>query len=104
VKKLTWFHPKDPDINLDPKINGDLLNHNILELYHAYRQTVKFQPEDVIPEYRKTESVTALLQMNETDNDSLAIGSNNWVVSGDLMKDGNTYMANDSHRRIAVPS
>jgi len=35
VKKLTWFHPKDPDINLDPKINGDLLNHNILELYHA---------------------------------------------------------------------
>lgn len=104
VKKLTWFHPKDPDINLDPKINGDLLNHNILELYHAYRQTVKFQPEDVIPEYRKTESVTALLQMNETDNDSLAIGSNNWVVSGDLMKDGNTYMANDPHRRIAVPS
>jgi len=51
VKKLTWFHPKDPDINLDPKINGELLNHDILELYHAYRQTVKFQPEDVIPEY-----------------------------------------------------
>jgi len=42
--------------------------------------------------------------MHETDNDSLAIGSNNWVVSGDLMKDGNTYMANDPHRRIAVPS
>jgi len=104
TKKLTWFHPKDPDINLDPKINGDLLSHDILELYHAYRQTVKFQPEDVIPEYRKTENATALIRMNETDNDSLAIGSNNWVVSGDLMQDGNTYMANDPHRRIAVPS
>jgi penicillin G amidase len=104
TKELTWFHPKDPDINLDPKINQELLSDDILELYHAYRQTVKFQPEDVIPEFRKTENATALLQMNETDNDSLAIGSNNWVVSGDLMEDGNTYMANDPHRRIAVPS
>ena len=104
TKKLAWFHPKDPDINLDPKINKDLLSDDILDLYHAYRQTVKFQPGDVIPEYRKTENATALLQMNETDNDSLAIGSNNWVVSGDLMQDGNTYMANDPHRRIAVPS
>ena len=104
TKKLAWFHPKDPDINIDSKINKDLLSQDILELYHAYRQTVKFKPEDVIPEFRSTEKVTALLQMNETDNDSLAIGSNNWVVSGKLMKDGNTYMANDPHRTIAVPS
>jgi len=104
TKEIAWFHPKEPNIDLDPKINGELLNHDILELYHAYRQTVKFQPEDVIEEYRKTESATALLLMNETSNDSLAIGSNNWVVSGDLMEDGNTYMANDPHRRIAVPS
>ncbi|MFT4575984.1 MAG: penicillin amidase, partial [Polaribacter sp.] len=104
TKELAWFHPKDPDINIDSKINKELLSHDILELYHAYRQTVKFKPEDVIPEFRNTEKVTALLQMNETDNDSLAIGSNNWVVSGKLMKDGNTYMANDPHRTIAVPS
>ena len=39
------------------------------------------------------------------DNDAaFSIGSNNWVVSGDLMQDGNTYMANDPHRTIAVPS
>lgn len=104
VKKITWLHPKDPNINLDPKINGELLNDDILELYHAYRQTVKFQTEDVLPAYRRTENATALLHMNETANDSLAIGSNNWVVSGALMEDGNTYMANDPHRRIAVPS
>lgn len=104
VKKITWLHPKDPDIDLDPKINGELLNDDILELYHAYRQTVKFQSEDVVTAFRKTENATALVRMSETENDSLAIGSNNWVVSGDLMEDGNTYMANDPHRRIAVPS
>ncbi|MCO4822716.1 MAG: penicillin acylase family protein [Flavobacteriaceae bacterium] len=104
TKEIAWFHPKDPDINLDPKINKDLLNGDILDLYHAYRQTVKFEPNDIIPEFRKTDKATALIQMNETDNDSLAIGSNNWVVSGNLMQDGNTYMANDPHRRIAVPS
>jgi penicillin amidase len=104
VKELAWFHPKDPNINLDPKLNKDLLSHDILELYHAYRQTVKFKAEDVIPEYRKSEKALALLAMNESNNDSLSIGSNNWVVRGELMEDGNTYMANDPHRRIAVPS
>lgn len=91
TKELAWFHPKDPNIKLDPKINGELLSHDILELYQAYRQTVKFQTSDVIPEYRNSENANALLQMNETDNDSLSIGSNNWVVSGNLMEDGNTY-------------
>jgi len=36
--------------------------------------------------------------------DSLELGSNNWVVDGSKTKDGHTYMANDPHRRIAVPS
>ena len=36
--------------------------------------------------------------------DSLSIGSNNWVLSGQKTADGNTYMANDPHRTIAVPS
>ncbi len=40
----------------------------------------------------------------ETKVDSLSIGSNNWVVSGALTKDGHTLMANDPHRTIAVPS
>ena len=35
---------------------------------------------------------------------SLDIGSNNWVLSGKKTVDGNTYMANDPHRTIAVPS
>lgn len=104
VKDLYWFHPKDPNIELDSAIDKELLFDDILELYNAYRKTVRFQSSDVVKAYRNTSGVDELLSLNEVKNDSLAIGSNNWVVSGALMKDGNTYMANDPHRTIAVPS
>lgn len=104
VKDLYWLHPKDPDLTIDPSINTDLLSDDILELYNAYRKTVKFQKEDIIPAYRNTKEEEAVLSLYEGKNDSLAIGSNNWVVRGALMEDGNTYMANDPHRTIAVPS
>ncbi len=104
TKELYWFHPKDPDINLDASINKDLLSDDILELYNAYRKPVKFESSDVVEEYRNMVEANALVALNEGKNDSLAIGSNNWVVSGNLMEDGNTYMANDPHRTIAVPS
>lgn len=104
VKDLSWFHPKDPDINLDPGIEKELLFDNILELYNAYRASVVFQPDDILAEYRTQKDSIPLLSLNEVKEDPLAIGSNNWVVSGALMEDGNTYMANDPHRIIAVPS
>jgi len=104
VKELSWFHPKDPDIEMDPIINKELLFDDILELYNAYRKPVKFQSNDIVTQYKNTTQANTLVHLNEGKNDSLAIGSNNWVVSGDLMQDGNTYMANDPHRTIAVPS
>jgi penicillin G amidase len=104
VKELSWFHPKDPDIQLDPAINSTLLKDDILELYNAYRRTVRFNKEDVLPAYRSSVEQSSLLAFNQVEEDSMSLGSNNWVVSGDLMEDGNTYMANDPHRTIAVPS
>ncbi len=104
VKDLYWFHPKDPDIELDPGINKDLLFDNILELYNAYRRPVRFESSDVQPEYRASGNVSALLNSIVERTDSLSIGSNNWVVSGALMEDGYTVMANDPHRSISVPS
>lgn len=105
VKDLNWFHPKEPDMKLDPSITSDMLSEDILELYNTYRRGVRFQPEDVQPEYRAARETQALLAMNEDfEDDTYSIGSNNWVVSGELMEDGNTYMANDPHRTIAVPS
>ena len=105
AKDLFWFHPKEPDLSIDPSINTDLLSDAILELYKAYRQTVEFQKSDIAPAYQnQSAAAEAVLSLNEGKNDSLSIGSNNWVVKGELMADGNTYMANDPHRRIAVPS
>lgn len=104
AKELFWLHPKEPDLTIDKKINKELLSQDILELYNAYRKSVKFAPEDIKPEYRGQEVANLLIENQEKNRDSLSIGSNNWVVNGTRTKDGNTSMANDPHRTIAVPS
>ncbi len=104
VKDLNWFHPKDPDISIDPSINQELLFDDILELYNAYRKPVQFQKSDVLPEYRDSTSENTLASVIKENDAAFSIGSNNWVVNGDLTADGNTYMANDPHRTIAIPS
>lgn len=104
AKELFWLHPKDPDITMDKKIDKALLSQDILELYNAYRKSVKFVPEDIQPEYRGQEIADTFIKNQAKNRDSLSIGSNNWVINGTRTKDGNTYMANDPHRTIAVPS
>lgn len=104
VKDLYWFHPQDPDITLDPSIDQKMLAKDILALYHAFRNPVKFLRSDVQSEYRKAEGMGMFEYPPELRDEDLSLGSNNWVVSGSLMADGNTYMANDPHRTIAVPS
>lgn len=107
VKKLASYHPKDPNIDLDPAINKNLLFDNILELYDAFRATLRFEPEDILPEYRSDPKLSARIDIQSADEsreDPKSIGSNNWVVKGKLMADGNAYMANDPHRTISVPS
>jgi len=50
VKEYYWFHPKEPILDLDPAIDPELLSDDILELYEAYRTSVKFKPEDIQPD------------------------------------------------------
>ncbi len=109
VQKYTWFHPKEPDLTIDPKIDKELLFQDVLGPYFAYRRSVKFQPEDIVPEgaAANPDELLALLNSPRTDYreiDWTAIGSNNWVISGDLTESGNAIMANDPHRSIAAPS
>lgn len=104
VKDLLWLHPKEPELNLDPKIDKKLLFEDVLAPYFAFRKPVQFQAENIQEAYRTREVIAALNTFNDLSNDSLAIGSNNWVVSGSKTADGNTYMANDPHRTVAVPS
>ena len=104
VKKLFWFHPKNPKIRLDAKIDKKLLFEDILAPYNDFRKPVSFTSNQIKKPYQNTNAI-AWLNSNKTHpKDSLSIGSNNWVLSGQKTADGNTYMANDPHRTIAVPS
>lgn len=40
AKELSWFHPGDPQLEMDPKINQERLFDDILQLYNAYRKPV----------------------------------------------------------------
>lgn len=104
VESLLWFHPKTPDLTLHEGVDTDGLFEDILELYEAYRRPVTFRPEHLEEAYRNTKIESAFILNEKTRVDSLAIGSNNWVVSGARMANGKPLMANDPHRRIAVPS
>jgi len=95
TKKYYWFHPKDPNLDLDAKIDGDLLTPD-------YRKPVQFLPQDIVPEYR-LDSVAGVSH-HAASEDQLWIGSNNWVTRPELSQQGHPYMANDPHRRLAIPS
>lgn len=106
VKKYNWFHPKDPKLELDPAIDGSLLSEEILDLYNAYRTSVKFLPTDVVPEYRTelSNQEIGFLSNDDFESQALWIGSNNWVTRPELAANGHAFMANDPHRRLAIPS
>ncbi len=118
VKRVATFHPRDPNIALDPAIDGALLNQDILRLYNAFRRSIQFRPEHLVAEHRGDEEAFARLDAavagrDDTDpgwHDPLAwpdyesLGSNNWVVSGNLSESGFPLMANDPHRAQSAPS
>lgn len=85
VKELMWFHPNEPNITLDSKIDASLLSEEILALHKAYATGVTFEEQDI-------------------DKDYLDDGSNNWVLTGDKTESGLPMLANDPHRRVALPS
>lgn len=90
VKEVMWFHPNDPVISLDPKVEPFLQSDSILAIHRAYASRVSFIAGDISTENR--------------DKGSRDEGSNNWVVNGNKTWSGYAIMANDPHRRIAVPS
>ncbi|MEX0964446.1 MAG: penicillin acylase family protein [Pseudohongiellaceae bacterium] len=113
VRELQYFHPHDPILALDPMIDCDSLLHNdILHLYSSYRSSMKFEPSDIVAAANRNSSesfdqiaATVLAEdINLQKHDLDDIGSNNWVVSGDLTQDGWPMMINDPHRAQSVPS
>ncbi|MDE2663880.1 MAG: penicillin acylase family protein [Gemmatimonadota bacterium] len=118
VKEVSYFHPGEPDIDLDPAVDGSLLRREILDVYRAFRGPVRFEPEDIDPRFRATASDSeafALRTLREEaeaeayeaerlEAERMGTGSNNWVVAGHRTLSGHAIMANDPHRVQAAPS
>lgn len=85
VRELVWFHPNQPDLTLDPTIDTAILFQDILRLYQEVNKEISFKKENGIAS-------------------AYPEGSNNWVISGSKTASGYPILANDPHRKIAVPS
>ena len=105
VKELYWFHPYEPLLELHLPVDGEALSEDILHLYNAFRQPLRFDP-DRHPNVRLDQNTSADVPGNllgpEEEDDSE--GSNNWVISGDRTQSGYPMLANDPHRTLATPS
>jgi len=109
VKELAWYHPKEPVLQMDPAINTALLSQNILELYTAYRKDITFEAGDISKTAEDPQAVLQKLNqpkpfVGEEPVEHGMEGSNNWIVSGSRTASGHAMLANDPHRKIAVPS
>lgn len=95
VKDLKWFHPKVPDLSLDPSITAEMLSKNILELYNASHSSLVFNKATLASVFQNPPAAPA---EQATD------GSNNWIISGKRTASGYPVLANDPHRSITLPS
>ena len=123
VRDLMSFQGGDPRFELDAAINPSIFPTDLLAVYTAFRESIRFRPEDIAPEFRG--STTRALRLASSplhgelarsgpapdpagpvdlDADPRDIGSNNWVVSGSRTFSTRPILANDPHRVIAAPS
>ena len=111
VKQIENYHPGDPDLTLDAKLDKSLLSAPILALYQAFRAPLRFQSTDVAPAVRASrETSLNLIRVADSAYDDLMtnhrrdIGSNNWVVGPSRTLNGSAILANDPHRAQSIPS
>ncbi len=99
VKELQWFHPFEPELKMSDLVDSAGLFEPILELYEAYRRSVKFVSGDMGYQDAETDHYE-----DPFWDDLNSLGSNNWVISGEHTQSGYPIMANDPHRSVTVPS
>lgn len=111
VKELQNYGPGDPLLDLDPAIQSERLFDEVIELYEAFRGSIKFAPEDLrvaantnVEEYRNLAQLDEEAMRDVLDKERQIIGSNNWIVSGQYSQSGYPLLANDPHRAVSVPS
>ncbi|HJO38748.1 MAG: penicillin acylase family protein [Vicinamibacterales bacterium] len=109
IRELSWFRPGEPDLVLDPAIDGALLTDEILDIYRAFKRPMRFEPDDIVLALRADRATFKRLSAAMPIEADLAeaqeaIGSNNWVIGGGRTLSGFPFMANDPHRVQQAPS
>ena len=104
VKELNHFQPADPKLEMDPAIDASLLSKEILGLYNAFREPLRFTSDELLAGYRRAPGALLAGEENAEPVNPLDIGSNNWVVSGKLTASGFPLLMNDPHRVQEAPS
>ena len=111
IRELSYFQPDNPKLEMDPAVDQSLLSKDILDLYNAFRETIKFTSDELFAEYRGAPETLGMLDPETSGPLALDlsarqedIGSNNWVVSGKLTASGFPMLMNDPHRVQEVPS
>ncbi|MDP1843062.1 MAG: penicillin acylase family protein, partial [Sediminibacterium sp.] len=81
---------------------------DILSLYNASHSDIVFQPGDLSMTDEDADAVMNLmnnpLDKSQRLSEPEMEGSNNWIISGSKTASGFPMLANDPHRKIAVPS
>jgi penicillin amidase len=121
VRDLMSFQGGDPRFELDAAIDPATFPADVLGVYTAFRESIRFEPADVLAEFRLNSPVRVAgspihgertrsgqapdpAGPADLDADRRDIGSNNWVVSGSRTISTRPILANDPHRVIAAPS
>ncbi len=111
LRELLYFQGGEPSFTLDSSIDPNTFPDNVLDLYTAFRESVVFRPEDIVPAYRAPAAPQELENLQNLENpenpsnlSNPDMGSNNWVVAGSLTQSTFPILANDPHRVIAAPS
>jgi penicillin G amidase len=105
VRQLAYFQGGEPVIEPDPALDLGAIPENVLELYDAFRDPVRFVPEQIAADARGSRPAAGILEASaQPAIDPHDIGSNNWVIHGSRTQSTFPIMANDPHRAQGAPS
>jgi penicillin amidase len=104
ARELLNLHPGRPGLDADPALDLGAVDDKVLGPYTASRAALRFEPRDVLPEYRGQPRGEKKAADGGATGDVSAEGSNDWAVSGDRTFSRAPLLANDPHRAIQLPS
>jgi penicillin amidase len=109
LRDLQYFQGGEPVFALDPSIDPAAFPDEVLAVYNAFRNPIRFRPEDVAPAHRAAQEAGAAeaadgAPASDLSVDPRDIGSNNWIISGSRTQSTFPILANDPHRAQSAPS